>query len=60
MKERLKTAGMWLIVMFFPYLTVAQLVLAIRHPWMTKTERLIYTGSALTFSGVKYSEARSR
>lgn len=42
------------------YLIVANAAFALRHPWMTDTERFLYIGRALTFGRVEYSEARPR
>lgn len=42
------------------YLVLAVATFALRHPWMTKTEQLIYIGRMLTFGTVDYDEARPR
>lgn len=42
------------------YVSIAWLVFAFRHPWMTSTEQLLYFGRALTWSAVDYEEARPR
>lgn len=45
-----------LVAWFF----VAQMVFALRHPWATSTERIIYIGKVMTFGKVPYQEARPR
>lgn len=42
------------------YCGVAMSVFGWRHPWMTDTERFIYTWRALTWQTVDYAEARPR
>lgn len=42
------------------YYVYAQTVFAFNHPWMTETERFVYSWEALTFQTVPYSTARPR
>lgn len=40
------------IIVAAVYINVSFIVFAFRHSWMTKTERLLHIGDALTFSTV--------
>lgn len=57
-----RKSGLWLPVALAAalYVVVATVTFALRHPWMTDTERTIYFPRALVFGSVDYSEARPR
>lgn len=42
------------------YVILASTVFAIRHPWMTDTERFLYLYRAMTWQTVEYDDARRR
>lgn len=56
-----KRTSWWLellIVLVVLYIGVAHVVFALRHPWMTQTERLLWTGSAMTWATVTTEQVR--
>lgn len=60
MKDRIATAAKVVGVALLVYLAFASIVFQFRHPWMTETERFLYTWEAITFGTVEYAEARPR
>jgi len=60
MKDIAKIAGVLLLVAVLFWWTVANFVFAVRHPWATSTERLIYLPTVMTFGSLDYDEARPR
>lgn len=49
-----------LAFLFIMYFAVAEITFSIRHPWATETERLVYSGTVLSFGHVEYKDARPR
>lgn len=54
----MKTTAHIIFTVILVWFIAAHIVFALRHSWMTDTERLYYTRSAMMFKQVSIHEAR--
>lgn len=57
MKRRTLIA-LWVFAVLTAYFLIAFIVFGFRHPWMTDTQRLLFTHRALMFDTVDPTEVR--
>lgn len=58
--ERMKLACGACLVLLLMWVWVANIVFAIRHPWATAMERVMYLPTVMSFGTVDYDDARPR
>lgn len=60
MRDLIRRAAGWLLIVLLAWVGIADTVFRFRHPWTSSAERLVWIASAMRFESVPYPVMRPR